>query len=125
MEDPMNTLTPCSIRYAKNLTAIVTPKGEIQLSLHGVYDGLKPISVDLNEWKAIASSIVEATNNHARLMKENQAMREALEGAIESLEEYVRYQQERNPGIAEDDIIGIGDIRNATNALATGKETKP
>ena len=32
----------------------------MQLSLHGIYDGLKPLSVDLHEWKANAHLIAAA-----------------------------------------------------------------
>jgi len=55
-----HTPGPWKIRYAKNLTAIVTPKGEMQLSLHGVHDGLNPLSIDLQEWKANARLIAAA-----------------------------------------------------------------
>lgn len=51
---------PWTIRYAKNLTAIVTPKGEMQLSLFGVFDGLKPLRCDLYEWQANAKLIAAA-----------------------------------------------------------------
>lgn len=55
-----HTPGPWKVRYAKNLTALVTPRGEMQLSLHGVYDGLDPLSVDLHEWKANARLIAQA-----------------------------------------------------------------
>ena len=55
-----HTLGPWHVRFAPNLTAIQTPKGEIQLSLHGIYDGLKPLSVDLQEWQSNAHLIAAA-----------------------------------------------------------------
>ena len=69
-----HTPGPWIIRYAKNITAIGTPKGEMQLSLHGVYNGLKPLSVDLHEWKANANLIAAAP-----------AMYEALQTLVEYL----------------------------------------
>ena len=60
MNNAKHTPGPWIIRYAKNITAIGTPKGEMQLSLHGVYNGLKPLSVDLHEWKANAALIAAA-----------------------------------------------------------------
>jgi len=60
---PTHTPGPWGIRYAQNLTAITTPKGEMQLSLHGVHDGLKPLSASLQEWEANAAYIVRACNN--------------------------------------------------------------
>ena len=55
-----HTPGPWSIRTKQNLTAICTPKGEMQLSLHDVYDGLKPLSVSLQEWYANAVLIAAA-----------------------------------------------------------------
>ena len=69
---------PWAIRYATNITAISTPKGEMQLSLHGIYDGLKPLSVDLHEWKANAHLIAAAP-----------AMYEALSELVKYLREQV------------------------------------
>ena len=54
MNTPTHTPGPWIIRTRQNLTAICTPKGEMQLSLHGVHDGLKPLSVSLQEWLANA-----------------------------------------------------------------------
>jgi hypothetical protein len=56
----MHTKGPWTVRTAQNLTAIVTPKGEIQMSLHGTIYGLKPMSVDLHEWMANARLIAAA-----------------------------------------------------------------
>lgn len=69
-----HTPGPWSIRTKQNLTAICTPKGEMQLSLHGVYDGLKPLSVSLQEWHANAALIAAAPE-----------MLKALERAINHL----------------------------------------
>ena len=77
MNTSKHTPGPWIIRYAKNITAIGTPKGEMQLSLHGVYDGLKPLSVDLHEWKANAHLIAAAP-----------AMYEALRDCVGRLEAY-------------------------------------
>ena len=55
-----HTPGPWSIRTKQNLTAICTPKGEMQLSLHGVYDGLKPLTVSVQEWHANAALIAAA-----------------------------------------------------------------
>lgn len=51
-----------SVRYAPNLTAIVTPKGEMQISLHGTCDGLRPIQCDLQEWHANVQLMAESKN---------------------------------------------------------------
>ena len=69
-----HTPGPWSIRTKQNLTAICTPKGEMQLSLHGVYDGLKPLSVSLQEWRANAALIAAAPE-----------MLEALKDCVQSL----------------------------------------
>ena len=60
MNNTKHTPGPWTVRYAKNITAIGTTKGEMQLSLHGVYDGLKPLSVDVHEWQANANLIAAA-----------------------------------------------------------------
>ena len=70
-----HTPGPWIVRYAKNITAIGTTKGEMQLSLHGVYDGLKPLSVDVHEWQANANLIAAAP-----------AMYEALKDSLVLLE---------------------------------------
>jgi hypothetical protein len=36
----------------------------MQLSLHGVYAGLKPLSVSLQEWEGNAEFITQAVNSH-------------------------------------------------------------
>jgi hypothetical protein len=47
-----STRGPWGVRYAKNLTAITTEQGEIQLSLHGVSAGLKPWLGNIQEWES-------------------------------------------------------------------------
>jgi hypothetical protein len=69
-----HTPGPWGIRTKQNLTAICTPKGEMQLSLHGVYDGLKPLSVSLQEWCANAALIAAAPE-----------MLEALKDCVQAL----------------------------------------
>ena len=83
------------IRYAPNLTAIVTPQGEIQLSLHGVYAGLKPINVDLNEWKAIAENIVRSVNAYGAMKDALNLAKVMLDGMMDHL----------NDGLAEREIL--------------------
>ena len=63
-----HTPGPWTVRYAKNITAIGTTKGEMQLSLHGVYDGLKPLSVDVHEWQANANLIAAAPAMYEALL---------------------------------------------------------
>lgn len=43
---------PWSVCYAPNLTAIVTPKGAMKISMPGKSDGLQPLACDLQEWQA-------------------------------------------------------------------------
>ena len=56
---------PWTVRYATNLTAICTPIGEFQISLHGIYDGLKPLSISLQEWESLARLIAAAPETAA------------------------------------------------------------
>ena len=107
MNTPKHTPGPWIIRYAKNITAIGTPKGEMQLSLHGVYNGLKPLSVDLHEWKANANLIAAAP-----------AMYEALKDAIDTIAHMRHYYAGRK--LSEEDIQKIVDTSRTALAQAEG-----
>ena len=105
------TQTQWCIRYAPNLTAIVTPQGEIQLSLHGVYDGLKPINVGLNEWKAIAENIVRSVNAYGAMKDALNLAKVTLDGMMDHL----------NDGLAEREILE-GARLEIKAALAAGEQ---
>jgi hypothetical protein len=84
---------PWSVRYATNITAIITPKGEMQLSLHGIYDGLNALSIDFNEWQAnakliaAAPDLLAAVRDCRRLLASGERVDDAV---IEQIDEIIK-----------------------------------
>ena len=97
---------PWIIRTHQNLTAICTPKGEMQLSLHGVHDGLKPLSVSLQEWLANAHLIAAAP-----------AMYEALKALVDVFPSVVKM----TPYGVSMDISKLHDNAKAVLSQAEGR----
>jgi hypothetical protein len=79
---------PWNVRFARNMTAIVTPKGEMQLSLHGIDNGLNPISVNIQEWE-----------NNARLIAAAPELLEALKVVLLRAENMAKLLREQGYGL--------------------------
>jgi hypothetical protein len=57
-----------NIRYGRDLTAITTPKGKIQLSLYS-RNLSPPLQCSIQEWNTTAKFIIQACNAHYDLLE--------------------------------------------------------